>query len=99
MREKLAERLEADAAFETEGLEGRHHQTREPTAAILGFPPPRLRGAVSAFDGLVETMHTALGNPRLTGQLSSTLCGVNTKTLENEHACGPKSPGGLSSAG
>jgi hypothetical protein len=40
MREKLAQRLEADATLETEGIEGRHHQTREPTSTILSFPQP-----------------------------------------------------------
>src|SRR2546426_314104 len=99
MREKLAERFEAHTALETEGIEGCRQQTREPTSAVLGFPQPRLRIAGSAFDGLFQTMHTALGNPRLTGQLSYTLVGVITKTLENPQAFGPKSHVGLFSEG
>src|SRR5205823_8379720 len=73
MREKLADRFEARTALETEHREGCRQQTREPTSAVLGFPPPRLWRAVSACDGLCKTMPTALGNPRLTGQVSYTL--------------------------
>src|SRR5258708_4432899 len=106
MREKLADRFEAHAALETEGIEGRHHQTREPTSAVLGFPQPRLRVAVSACHGLFETMHTALGNPRLTGKLARALRHIVTKRVENQqtfrpksHVVGPLSYGWLKSRG
>src|SRR5262249_48017590 len=99
MREKLAQRLEADATLETKGIEGRHHQPREPTSSILGFPQPRLRVAVAALHRLLKTMHTAFGKPCLLGKLSHALCGVLTKTIENPKAFVPKSHVGLFSEG
>src|SRR5262249_2626442 len=99
MREKRAQRLEADATLETEGIEGRSYQPREPTSTLLGFPQPRLRVAVAALHRLLKTMHTAFGKPCLLGQLSHALGGVLTKTLENPQAFVPKSHVGLFSAG
>ena len=95
MREKLAQRLEADATLETEGLEGRHHQPREPTSTIRSFPQPRLRGAIAALHRLLKTMHTTFGKPCLLGKVSNTLCSVLTKTIENPKAFVPKSHVGL----
>ncbi len=40
----------------------------------------------SAFHGLFETMHTALGKAGLMGKVSNALLGVVTKTLENPQA-------------
>ena len=42
-----------------------------------------LRVHASALYGLLETMHAALGQPRLLGNASDALPAVITKTLEN----------------
>ena len=99
MRATLADRFEANAALEIEGIEGHHHQTRKPLSAVLRVPPPRLQVAISAFNGLFETLRAPFGHPRLTGTLSHTLCGVVTKSVENQQAFGPQSHGGRSSDG
>ena len=57
---KLADGLSANASFEAKGIERGHHQADAPTAALVGFPKPRLGVAVSALHRLFETMHTAL---------------------------------------
>src|SRR6266699_6126401 len=97
--EKLAERFGPNAALEAEGRERRHHQADEPTAACLRFPPPGLRVLISALHRLCETMHTALGEPGLMGDLADALLGVVTKSFENPKTFGPQSHVGLSSEG
>src|SRR5256885_6738022 len=57
---KLADGLSANASLEAKGIERGHHQADAPTAALVGFPKPRLGVAVSALHRLFETMHTAL---------------------------------------
>src|SRR6266446_10948336 len=81
--EKLADRFGPNASREAEGRERRHHQADEPTAPCLRFPPPGLRVLISALHRLFETMHTALGEPGLMGNLSDALLGVVTKSVEN----------------
>jgi hypothetical protein len=39
--------------------------------------------AVAALQGLLETMHTAFGQPRLLGQLAHPWGGIVPQTLEN----------------
>jgi len=97
--EKLADRFGPNAAREAEGRERRHHETEEPTAAFLRFPPPGLRVGISALHRLFETMHPALGEPGLMGNMSDALRGVITKRVENEKTFGPQSPVGLFSEG
>src|SRR5437870_13773747 len=97
--EKLADRFGPNAACEAEGIERRHHQADEPTAAGFRFPPPGLRVGIATFPRLLETMHTAFGKPRLLGNPSNTLLTVVTKTLENLQTFGPYSHVGLSSEG
>src|SRR5439155_12628842 len=48
---------------------------------------------------LCETMHTALGEPGLMGDLADALLGVVTKSVENPKTFGPQSHVGLSSEG
>src|SRR6516162_11613495 len=95
MHDKLADRFATHAALETKDIEGGHQQTREPTSAVFGFPQPRFRVAVSAFHGLCETMHTALGKAGLLSNAAHALLAVVTKTLENPQAFVPKSHVGL----
>ena len=71
--EKLADRFGPNASLEAEGIERRHDQADEPTAACCRFPPPGLRVGISAFHRLFETMHTALGEPGLMGNLADAL--------------------------
>src|SRR6267378_715854 len=97
--EKLADRFGPNAALEAEGIERRHHQADEPTAACLRFSPPGLRVLISALHRLCETMHTALGEPGLMGDLADALLGVVTKSVENPQTFGPQSHVGLSSEG
>jgi hypothetical protein len=49
--------------------------------------------AVSAFQGLFETMHTTLGDPGLLGNVSHALLRVVTKSVENPKTFGPQSHG------
>src|SRR6266487_7098317 len=51
--------------------------------------------AISPLQGLLETMHTAFGKPRLLGKTSHTLRAMVTKTLENAQTFVPKSHVGL----
>ena len=44
--------------------------------------------AVSAFDGLFETMDTAFGKPGLMGNLSNALLRIVTKRVENQKTFG-----------
>src|SRR5262249_38763466 len=97
--EKLADRFGPNASLEAEGIERRHHQADEPTAACLRFPPPGFRVLISALHRLCETMHTALGEPGLMGDLADALLGVVTKSVENPKTFGPQSHVGLSSEG
>src|SRR5712691_5297942 len=55
--------------------------------------------ATSPLHGLLETMHTAFGQPCLVGKTAHTLRAVVTKTLEHAQAFVPKSHVGLYSAG
>jgi hypothetical protein len=52
-----------------------------------------------ALPGLRETMHAALGQPRLLGNAANALPTVGTKTVENPQAFVPKSPVGLCAEG
>jgi hypothetical protein len=52
-----------------------------------------------ALHGLLEMVHTALGQPGLLGHASYALPAVVTKTLENQKAFVPKSHVGLCSGG
>src|SRR4030095_12508496 len=97
--EKLADRFGPNAALEAEGIERRHHQADEPTAACLRFPPPGLRVLIAALHRLLETMTPALGEPGLMGNLADALLGVVTKSVENPKTFGPQSHVGLSSEG
>src|SRR2546422_7824112 len=89
--EKLAEAVCSHTAFEAKRLKGRHHQTGEPTATSCGFPPRGFRRAVSARDGLFETMDAALGKPGLMRDGAKPLFGIPTKRVETSMAFGPKS--------
>src|SRR6266487_5000798 len=51
--------------------------------------------AISPLQGLLETMHTAFGKPRLLGKTSHTLRAMVTKTLVNAQTFVPKSHVGL----
>src|SRR5262249_52636300 len=95
--EKLADRFGPNASLEAEGIERRHHQADEPTAACLRFPPPGFRVLISALHRLCETMHTALGEPGLLGDLADALLGVFTTSVENPKTFGPQSHVRLSS--
>src|SRR6266849_4347527 len=97
--EKLADRFGPNAAREAEGRERRHHQADEPTAAGFRVPPPGLRVGIATCPRLLETMHTACGQPRLVGNPANTLFPVVTKTIENLQTFGPYSHVGLSSEG
>src|SRR6266487_2248823 len=97
--EKLADRFGANASLEAEGIERRHDEADEPTAACCRFPPPGLWVLISAFHRLFEAMYTALGEPSPMGNLSDALLRVVTKRVENPKTFGPKSPVGLSSDG
>src|SRR5215216_4367770 len=51
--------------------------------------------AITALQGLLKTMCTALGQPRLLGKLAHALCARFTKRLENPQTFLPKSHVGL----
>jgi len=55
--------------------------------------------AISPLHGLLETMHTAFGKPRLLGKTSNTLLAVVKKTVDDPKAFVPKSHVGLFSEG
>lgn len=99
--EKLAHRFCSHPALEAKDkdIEGRDHEADAPPVAVVRFPQPRLRVAISAVHRLSQTMHAALREPGLTGNLSNTSLGVVTKRVENLATFGPKSHVGLSSAG
>src|SRR5256712_1610824 len=97
--EKLTDRFGSNAAREAEGIERRHYQADEPTAAGFRFPPPGLRVGISMSHRLFEPMYTALGEPGPISNLSDALLGVVTKRVENQKTFGPKSHVGLSSEG
>src|SRR5437870_11544030 len=88
---ELAHRVHAHAALETKRIERGHHPTDSPTAACLRLPQPRLWMAASPCESLLETMHTAFGEPCLVGNPSHTLRAVVTKKVENSQAFSPKS--------
>ena len=96
---KRADRVGPNAPREAEGSERRHDQADAPTAAVVRFPPPGLRVVISACHRLFETVHAALGEPSLMGNVSDALRRVLTKRVENQTAFGPQSPVGLSSEG
>ena|SRR6516164_6750183 len=80
---KLADRFHPSPALESKDIECGHHQARSPAPAVFGFPQPRLGMAMTALHGLLETMRTALGQPRLLGKMAHALCAHFTKRLEN----------------
>src|SRR3989442_15377746 len=96
---ELAHRFYPYAALETERIERGHDQTRYPMTADLGFPQPRFGMAVPAYHGLLKTMHTALGKPRLLGNVAHALRARFTKKVENPKTFLPKSHVGRSSDG
>src|SRR4029434_6226403 len=51
--------------------------------------------AITALQGLLKTMCTALGQPRLLGKMAHALCARFTKRLENPQTFLPKSHVGL----
>src|SRR4029434_1914730 len=51
--------------------------------------------AITALQGLLKTMCTALGQPRLLGKMAHALCTRFTKRLENPQTFLPKSHVGL----
>src|SRR4030095_3159979 len=51
--------------------------------------------AITALQGLLKTMCTALGQPRLLGKMAHALCTRFTKSLENPQTFLPKSHVGL----
>src|SRR5215813_354946 len=51
--------------------------------------------AITALQGLLETMRTALGQPRLLGKMAHALCAHFAKRLENAQTFLPKSHVGL----
>src|SRR4029453_13136847 len=51
--------------------------------------------AITALQGLLKTMCTALGQPRLLGRMAHALCTRFTKRLENPQTFLPKSHVGL----
>src|SRR5215216_2281705 len=51
--------------------------------------------AITALQGLLKTMRTALGQPRLLGKMAHALCARFTKRLENPQTFLPKSHVGL----
>src|SRR3954453_3161697 len=51
--------------------------------------------AITALQGLLKTMRTALGQPRLLGKLAHALCARFTKRLENPQTFLQKSHVGL----
>ena len=94
---KRADTVGTHTSREAKNIEGRHHQAQKPPMPFFGVPQPRLWVAVSAFHGLFETMHAALGKPGALGNLTNALRRVVTKSVENPKAFGPKSPVGWSS--
>src|SRR4029453_8198778 len=51
--------------------------------------------AITALQGMLKTMCTALGQPRLLGKMAHALCARFTKRLENPQTFLPKSHVGL----
>src|SRR6266480_621525 len=46
-REKLADGFQTNATLEPKDVKRGHHQPRQPTPAVLGFPEPELRVAIN----------------------------------------------------
>ena len=81
-RAKLAHRFRAHPALETKDLEDRDQQADEPPVTVFGFPQPRLGMLISAGHRLPQPMHTALGQPGLTGDWANARFGVIPKGVE-----------------
>src|SRR5918998_5741902 len=91
MAEKRAECLGSQPAFEAEYKQRGHDQADEPGAASLGFPKPRLWGAISAIPGLEVAMHAAFGKPGSLRQAPDALLTVFMNRVENDNALSPQS--------
>lgn len=97
--EKLAQRVHAHAALEAEGLERGDSQTCEPLAPSLRFPPPGLWRVAPTSHRVPKTVHTALGEAGLLGQVAHALFPMVIKTCDNAKTSVPQSPVGLFSVG
>ena len=96
-RKKLAHGLTADPALEPKRIQSRDDQTRQPLTPVFGFPQPGFGMAVAALHGLLQAVHTALGQARLVRKLPYALGSILTQTLDNSQAFIPKSHVGQSS--
>src|SRR5688572_23580912 len=91
LREKHADRLGSQTAFQAASKQRGHGHADEPGAAGFRFPKPRLRVAISAIPGLEVAMHAAFGKPGAIRHAPDALLAMFTNRVENDDALGPQS--------